>query len=128
MILIIDDDQHIRLLLRSVLEPMGHQIMEATNGKEALAALQNSSPSLLILDILMPEIDGIELIRNIRRTNSAIPIIAMSGGYSIENVDVLDVAQRLGVTRTLRKPFDIRTLINVVQSLIPTEPINSSRI
>ncbi len=126
-ILIIDDDKHIRYLLKVALEPMGHQIVEATNGKEALTILQDSSPSLMIIDILMPELDGIELIRNIRRTKTDKKIIAISGGQSIENVDILDLAQRLGATHTLQKPFDIRTLVNMVQGLLPPEPNSSNQ-
>ena len=87
-----------------------------------MVALENNSPSLLILDILMPEIDGIELIRNIRRTKPTLQIIAMSGGYCTENIDVLDVAKRLGATHTLKKPFEIRVLINMVQELLPRNP------
>ena len=126
-ILIIDDDTHIRQLLRAVFEALGHQIVEATNGREALGALQTISPSLVVVDILMPEMDGIEMIRTIRKTTTDIKIIAMSGGLSIEGVDALDVAQRLGATRTMHKPFAIRGLINMVQDLLAPEPIQSAQ-
>ena len=126
-ILIIDDDTHIRQLLRAVLEALEHQIVEATNGREALGALQTISPSLVIVDILMPEMDGIEMIRTIRKTTTDIKIIAISGGLSIEGVDALDIAQRLGATRTMHKPFTIRGLINMVQDLLAPEPIQSAQ-
>ncbi len=121
-ILIIDDDQHIRFLLRALLETMGHQIIEATNGKEALSALQNFTPSLLIVDIFMPEMDGIELIRSARQQETALKIIAISGSFSMKDVEVLEVARRLGATHTLQKPFDVYALTTMVQDLLPTDP------
>ena len=122
-ILIIDDEQHVRYLLKAVLEPMGHQVVEATNGKEALKAIQGSSPALMIVDIYMPEMDGIELIKNARCTQPDIKIIAISGALSMEKFDVLEVAQRLGARYTLQKPFEIRALINMVQDIFPPEPV-----
>ena len=65
--------------------------------------------------------------RTIRKTTTDIKIIAISGGLSIEGIDVLDVAQRLGATRTMHKPFAIRGLINMVQDLLAPEPIQSAQ-
>ncbi len=117
-ITIIDDDNQIRLLIREVLEAMGHEVIEPTNGREALESLPDSSPSLWIVDILMPEVDGIEIIRGIRRINTQVPILAMSGGLSTEKIDVLEYAQQFGATQIMQKPFDIRTLVKTVQSLL----------
>ncbi len=121
VVLVIDDDQHIRYLLKVALEGMGHQIIEATNGKEALDAIQKTSPSLVIVDIFMPEMDGIELIRTTRRTNSDVKIIVISGNSFMKEIDLFKVAQRLGATHTLQKPFEIRALLDMVQALLPTE-------
>ena len=120
-VLIIDDDKHIRHLIKAVLEPMGHQIVEAANGKDALQTIQSNTPSLVIVDIFMPEIDGIEIIKNLRNTQSDIKIIAISGRGALDNVDVLEVAQRLGATHTLPKPFEIRELFNIVQDMFPPD-------
>ena len=65
-ILIIDDDKHVRYLLKALLETMGHHILEASNGSEALKVLHHQMPSLVFVDIFMPEMDGIELLRNAR--------------------------------------------------------------
>ncbi len=124
-ILIIDDDKHIRFLLRTLLEKLGHTIIEATNGKEALAALQIVKPSMLIVDIFMPEMDGIELIRSARRQEMALKIIAISGSFSMKDVEVLEVARRLGATYTLQKPFEVHTLIDMVHKLLPSEPVST---
>ena len=124
-ILIIDDDKHIRFLLRTLLEKLGHTIIEATNGKEALAALQIVKPSMLIVDIFMPEMDGIELIRSARRQETALKIIAISGSFSMKDVEVLEVARRLGATYTLQKPFEVHTLIDMVHKLLPSEPVST---
>ena len=121
-IIVLDDENHVRLLVKEVLEAMGHQVIEATNGKEALESLRDSAPSLLIIDILMPEMDGIETIRAIRRTNTDLPILAISGGFTIKNVDVLELARRLGATQILQKPFDIWSLMAMVQSLLAIKP------
>ena len=119
---IIDDDNQIRLLIREVLEAMGHEVSEPTTGREALDSLSDRSPSLWVIDILMPEVDGIEIIRNIRRTNTLVPILAISGGFSTEKIDVLAYAQQFGATQILQKPFDIRTLVKTVQSLLALTP------
>ena len=121
-ILIIDDEKHVRYLLKAVLEPMGHQVGEATNGKEALQSIQRNAPALIIVDIFMPEMDGIELIKNTRCTQTDIKIIAISGMTSLDGVNVLEVAQRLGATYTLQKPFEIQAFINMVHEIFPPDP------
>ena len=126
-ITIIDDDNQIRLLIRKVLEAMGHEVIEPTNGREALESLPDSSPSLWVVDILMPEVDGIEIIRGIRRINTHVPILAISGGFSTENIDVLAYAQQFGATQIMQKPFDIRTLVKTVQSLLEITPTSSTQ-
>ncbi len=123
-VLIIDDEKPVRNLLKEALESIGHQIVEAANGKDALQTIQSNPPSLVIVDIFMPEIDGIEIIKNIRRTQTDIKIIAMSGRASLNGVNLLEVAQRLGATYTLPKPFEIRHLINIVQDIFPPELVS----
>ena len=122
-VLIIDDEKHVRHLLKAVLESIGHQIVEATNGKDALQIIHSNPPSLVIVDMFMPEIDGIEIIKNMRGTQTDIKIIAISGRTTLDDVDVLEVAQRLGATHTLPKPFEIRHLINIVHDMFPPEPV-----
>ncbi len=121
-ILIIDDEKPIRDLLRTSLEILGHKIIEATDGKEAFDILQSSSPTLVIADIFMPKIDGLEFIRNAKSQNSHLKIIATSGGFPMKDVDVLKVAKRLGATHTLQKPFDVYALTTIVQNLLPIDP------
>ncbi len=121
-ILVIDDDQHIRYLLSALLENAGHHIVEAVNGKKALEALHEHRPSLMIVDIFMPEMDGIELIRKARMIQADLKIIAISGSFSLQDVDVLDAAQQLGATYAVQKPFEIHSLLAMIQGLLPPTP------
>ena len=77
-ILVVDDEQNIRFLYKEELEEDGYQVLTATNGEEALQKLKKQVPDLIILDIKMPRMDGIELMRKIKDDNGDIPIILCS--------------------------------------------------
>ena len=76
-ILIVDDDGRIRNLLKIYLEKAGFQVSEAENGLEALLALHNSQPNLIVLDIMMPVLDGMEVCRQVRKF-SQVPVIMLT--------------------------------------------------
>ena len=78
-ILVVDDDQSVRLLLRAVLERRGYSVVEAENGKEGLQALSGEPTDVVITDIQMPGMDGLEMILELRGTLPTARIIAMSG-------------------------------------------------
>lgn len=119
-ILIIDDDDSLRDSLRRILHKEGYTIMEASEGGRGLKLLERSSVDLILLDIFMPDKDGLETIGELRRAHPGITIIAMSGGGFIGTVDVLHVAKKLGVRRTLAKPFTREQLLDAVrEELIP---------
>lgn len=118
-LLIIDDDRRVRDTLKLVLEAAGCTLEFATNGREGLARFATFKPDLVITDILMPEKEGIATITELRRLSSTVPIIAMSGGGRVGNMDFLKVAQKMGATRTLSKPFDPDELVDTVTSLLP---------
>lgn len=118
-ILIIDDDVEIRMLLREMLEREGHEVVEASDGLEGLRRFQAAPIDVILLDMLMPEPDGLETILALRRVDPAVKIIAISGGGQTGTRDFLYVAAALGAQRTLRKPFHRQELLEAVRDLLP---------
>jgi len=110
-ILVVDDEAKIRSTLRGVLTDEGFTVVEAENGRTALELLGVTSPHLAIVDIWMPEMDGIELVRRMRATAPTLPIIVISGHGTIETaVRVI----RLGAFDFLEKPFELDALLKMV--------------
>ena len=98
-ILVIDDQAPVRTLLRTVLEQAGHEVTEAPNGRLGLAAYRASPADLVITDILMPEMNGLDLILELTRAFLNVKVIAISGAP--DNQNALDAAKLLGVRHTL---------------------------
>ena len=117
-ILIIDDDDSVRESLRRTLHKEGYTIMEASEGRRGLKQLERQPVDVILLDMFMPDKDGLETIMALRRTHPGMKIIAMSGGGFKGRVDVLDVAKKLGVRRTLAKPFTREELIEAVEQVV----------
>jgi CheY-like chemotaxis protein len=113
-ILLVEDEPHIRHLVSSILRQMGHQISEADNGLTALELFRNTSPDLVMTDLTMPQMDGLELIEKLNQENPDLPIIAMSA-YP----DQMTQARQKGVRHFLAKPFAYKQLVDVVQSILP---------
>ncbi len=113
-ILIIDNEPGIRTLLRTVFEGAGHTVAEATNGREGVALYRQQPVDLVITDIHMPEMNGLELILELTRQFLNVRVIAISGGLG-ENTSALDVAKLLGARQTLQKPFSIATIRSAVE-------------
>lgn len=112
-ILLIDDHEPIRALLRTVLEGAGHEVSEATNGRDGLALYRERPADLVITDIAMPEMNGLDLIIELTRGYLNVKVIAMSGDYGKDAN--LDAAKFLGARRTLQKPFTIEKLLSTVR-------------
>lgn len=112
-ILIIDDDSQVRDFLRHVLEEAGYVVLSASNGREGVRILKMTSPDLVITDVLMPQLDGLELTLLVKRESPTTRIIAFSGGSA--QFDYLDVAKTFGAHRTLRKPLIKGDLLHAVQ-------------
>jgi CheY-like chemotaxis protein len=111
-ILLIDDHDQIRKVFHVALEGKGYRVLIAENGKQALHLLQHQEVDLILVDILMPEMDGLELIPLLRKTRPASKVIAMSG--SSEEWNYLDAARQLGANETLKKPFSLQELLGAI--------------
>ncbi|HEX9137344.1 MAG TPA: response regulator [Nitrospirota bacterium] len=112
-ILVIDDEEPIRAFLRTVLEGDSHQILEASNGRHGLELYRERSADLIITDIGMPEMNGLEMMLVLARTFLNVKVIAMSGG--VESEGALSLAKLLGARQTLHKPIDMDELLSAVR-------------
>lgn len=117
-ILLVDDDMLVRTSLAYALEDAGHEVVQAGNGDEGLAALDRQTFDAVVLDILMPEREGIETIREIRKTWAALPVLAMSGGDKTGWSDFLRMASALGANDTMAKPFTATEFVDRVAGLL----------
>ena len=105
-VLVIEDDEFFREALQQMLLKEGHKVTASNDGAEALSMLERVRPDLIITDILMPNMDGMEFIMELIRQSNDTPLIAMSGGRrSITSAFNLESARLLGVKVTLSKPF-----------------------
>ena len=118
LIMIVDDDAHIQLALRQIVESVGHRVIEATNGQDAIDLFTEFHPDLVITDVFMPHTDGIETIRAIRLVTPSAKIIAISGGYIGSGWNYLDSVVVLGANLALQKPFTCTQLLSAVDRLL----------
>jgi len=117
-ILVIEDDEHIRGLIREVLEELGHEVLESSDGEDGLKKFSLNPTYLVITDILMPGMEGLETIRHLRTEVPTAKIIAISGGLEGKGVNVLELAKKFGATRILAKPFDLSQLLAAVEEVL----------
>ena len=117
-VLVIDDDELLRRAVRAVLEVAGYDVIEAADGADGLRVQRDQGADLVLVDIFMPEVDGLEFIRRLRAELPQAKIVAMSGGGRIGHADVLRMAAALGASRTLRKPFKPRDLLTAIRDLL----------
>jgi DNA-binding response OmpR family regulator len=117
-ILVMDDDEQIRLLLQRALERRGHQVVMAADGRAGLAAFAEQPADLLVIDLIMPDKEGLETIIELRRDHAEVPIIAISGGGRVAPKGYLDVAKRLGAAKVFSKPFDMDAFHAAVAELL----------
>ena len=112
-ILIIDDEEPIRALLRFALEAAGYEVTEAANGRQGLDLYRRRPTDLIIADMLMPELNGLDLLLELTREFLHAKVIAISGAGGEQNV--LDVAKLLGARQTFQKPFSMSQLLDAVR-------------
>jgi two-component system, chemotaxis family, chemotaxis protein CheY len=105
LVLVIDDEPALREVTRQFLEEAGHAVVEAGDGKVGLWMFRELRPDLVIVDLFMPEKEGVETIREMRTIDPTAKIVAMSGGGRFGTRQLLDGLLDLGATATLAKPF-----------------------
>jgi DNA-binding NtrC family response regulator len=117
-ILIIDDNVPTRDILRQALERVGHEVVEASDGRVGIEHQRTRPAEVIITDILMPGQEGFETIRELRRDFPTTGLIAMSGGGQIGCATLLAIAERLGAQCVLQKPFSLRDMLDAVHHLL----------
>jgi YesN/AraC family two-component response regulator len=115
-------------MLRTILERAGYYVAEASNGRRGVAIQIERPADLVITDIIMPEMEGLETISALRRTFPDLPIIAISGGGRIGHHEYLGMAERFGAQRSLGKPLDRGELLSTIGELLGEigEPFKSA--
>jgi excisionase family DNA binding protein len=118
LVLIVDDDERMREYVRVNLEVEGYVVREAGSAEEGLAALEEESPDLILLDVMMPKVDGWEMLRRVQEKHGvgAIPVIMFSG--KVDERSAGEAASR-GAQGFIGKPFDPRSLIESTKQLLP---------
>jgi CheY-like chemotaxis protein len=114
-ILVVDDDPGVRDVIRSMLESAGYSVLAAENGKEAMKILRSTRVDLILTDLVMPEQEGIETIKTLRREYPDLKVIAMSGAFG---GDYLRIASYLGAHATLPKPIQMRALLKLIEETL----------
>jgi len=118
-ILVIDDDDEVRGMVKEILVRVGHDVAEAVNGEEGLQIFAEEPTDLVITDIFMPEKEGLETIRELKRIYPEVKIIAMSGGIAVmDSSHTLWLAKGLGADRTVPKPIARDELLAAVDDLL----------
>ncbi|HUP51341.1 MAG TPA: response regulator [Longimicrobiales bacterium] len=120
-ILLADDEAKLRDLFARYLSGLGHDVRTAGNGHEVMAALSEAPADLLVTDINMPGMDGIEILTALRKQGSAVPVIAISGGGYLDKDLLLTSASMLGAQVTLEKPFALDELRSAVEQVLAGE-------
>ena len=114
-VLVIDDDRVLRTSIRVFLEMESFQVIEASNGIEGITKYRDELPELVMADMLMPEMNGIDVVRNIKKLSPKAKVIAISGSCE----DLLEQARHLGAVGALTKPFSPEELLSIIHTLFP---------
>ena len=127
-ILIIEDEKDVRVVLKEVLRRAGHDVTLAANGREGLEKLAADGADVVVTDVIMPGINGVAMVQQIREAHPDMPIIVISGGGNVSPMDYepgaistsayLASATIAGANRTLTKPFERQALVDAVQELL----------
>jgi DNA-binding response OmpR family regulator len=115
LVLVVDDEPNIVQLTRLYLEREGFRVQSVADGKAALQAVENQRPALMVLDLMLPELDGIEVCRRLRAANNSIPILMVTARD--EDVDKI-LGLELGADDYLTKPFNPRELVARVKAIL----------
>lgn len=115
-LLIVDDQYGIRILLNEIFSKEGYNTFQAANGVQALSIVAKEQPDLMILDMKIPGMDGLEILRRVKKTNPEINVIIMT---AYGELDMIHEAMDLGAITHFAKPFDIDEIREVVRKELP---------
>jgi len=118
LVLVVDDDPQVREVVRVNLEMEGYTVREAGNAEEGLAAVEDDAPDLILLDVMMPQVDGWEMLRRVQEQHGmgSIPVVMFSG--QLESSAKREAEER-GAQGFVGKPFDLRALIEQTKQIVP---------
>lgn len=127
-ILLIEDDDDVRAVVREQLVHLGYEVEEAENGKVGLDCFIHSGADLVLTDLTMPVMEGLETIGRLRKLSPSLKIVAMSGGGLVPAGEYLRIARKMGATQALAKPFSGGELEMVLKDTLkaedkPAEPV-----
>jgi len=117
-ILIIDDHEDVRQVLRALVERQGYDVEVAENGAEALDRCERAMPDLVITDLHMPRLDGLETVRSLRERSDTVKIVSMTGDNSEFVSTNLESSRINGADRAFTKPFDVKEFLDAIAALL----------
>lgn len=117
-VLLIDDDDTVRSAMARAVALGGHEVLQARDGRQAIREAEGRELDLVITDINMPEMDGIEVILTLAERRPGLPVIAVSGGGRMPKEVLLSSAGILGAVKTLGKPFDLAEFRKLVEDTL----------
>jgi DNA-binding response OmpR family regulator len=115
MILLLEDNKALRIIIRKALEKEEYKVRTAENGKEGLKVLEEETPDLIISDVIMPEMDGFEFLKKVRKKYPLIPFIFLTVKSELDDYSK---GYELGATDYLTKPFDVEALLKKVKKRV----------
>jgi UDP-3-O-[3-hydroxymyristoyl] N-acetylglucosamine deacetylase len=117
-VLVVDDEERIRSSIRGILSDEGYRVLDTGEAPRAMEIIARENPALVLLDVWMPGLDGLELLRQIKHENPQTPVIMISGHANIQNAVA---ATRLGAVDFLEKPFSVSGLLAALDRVLPGE-------
>jgi DNA-binding response OmpR family regulator len=120
-ILVVEDDNDLREMLKVSLNRKRFTVLEAENGKDAIAHFKPSVTDLVITDLIMPEEDGLKVIMKLREMKPSLKIVAISGGGKAGPGSYLNLAKALGADEVYSKPFSVNEMITRIEELLEIE-------
>ena len=117
-VLVVDDDDDVRAVVRKVVAKLGHQVWDVADGAEALKVIETTPVDLIISDVYMADMDGMELLVRIQQLDLHVPVVVISGGGYKAKDEILKMAAACGAVATLDKPFTVEELRETVEPFL----------
>ena len=126
-VLLVEDSPEVSLSVREILSSVGHDVSDASNGKEALDKISQTEFDLVVSDIWMPEMDGIALLKEIRGAGNEVPVVVISGGAPNAPLTyTAPLASTFGANAVIYKPFEKEELLQAIDTVLSGESVTPS--